>query len=95
MLIHLELLLLWKNWSNPGAGQVSVPRMSTDLADSIFESDVPTSHLVTAAMGFAIMVMTIWPVLAMMLLEIGVNGVEPEVDVLSGISNDSGNLFIR
>ena len=74
-LIRLKLLLLRKNWSNSGAGEVSMPLMATDLVDGIFESDISTSHEVTAAIRLATIVTAICPVLATMLLEISVNGV--------------------
>ena len=41
-----------------------------------------TSYQVTSAMGFAIIVTVMCPLLAMMLLEIGVHGVELGVDIL-------------
>ena len=59
------------------------------------EFDIPTSHLVTAAMGFTIIVIALCLVLARMLLDIGVNGVELRVDVLGGISNNSSKLVVR
>ena len=46
-----------------------------------------------AAMGFAVTVKAIYPVLARMLLVIGVNNVELGVDVLGGIPNDSSKFF--
>ena len=46
-------------------------------------------------MGFAIIVIGISVVLATMLLEIGTNVVELELDVLGRISNDSSKLFVR
>ena len=57
--------------------------------------DITTAHLVTAAIGFAIIVTVIFPVLATMVLEIGVNGVELRVDIAGGISNHSTKLFVR
>ena len=56
---------------------------------------MPTSHLATAAMGFAIIVTAICPVLATMPLDIGMECVELAVDILVGISNDSSNLHVR
>ena len=61
----------------------------------MIESDIPSSQLMTAAIGFAVIVTTICPVLATMLLDSAVNCVEPEVDVLGGISNDSSKPFVR
>ena len=46
-------------------------------------------------MGFAIIVMAICPVLATMLLEIGVTSVELVLDVLGCIYNNSSKLLIR
>ena len=46
-------------------------------------------------MGLAIIVTAICPVLATMLLEIGMNCVEVGVDVLGGIANDSSKLLVR
>ena len=46
-------------------------------------------------MEYAIIVTAICPVLAMMLLEIGVARVKLGVDILGGISNNSGKLFVR
>ena len=69
--------------------------VSTNGTHCIMESDTSTSHLVTAGMGFAIIVTAICPGLAMMQLEIGVNGVDLGVDVLGGISKDYSKLFIR
>ena len=94
-LIHWELVPLLKNWSDPGAGQVSVPFVFTNRAHGIIESYIHTSHLVTAAIGFAKLVVAIYPVLATMLAEIGVNCVELGVDVFGGISNDGSKLFVR
>ena len=95
LLICLELLLLLKNWFDSGAGQLSVPLVSTDSAHGIIKSDIPTFHLVTAAMCFTIIVMAIYTVLVMMQLEIGVNCVELDVDVLGSISKYSSKLFVR
>ena len=50
---------------------------------------MPTSHLVTTAMGFAIIITAIVAVLAMMLLEFGVNGVELGIYFLGHISDNS------
>ena len=93
-LIGLELLLILKNWCDPGTGNVSVPRESTNVATGIIESNIPTSHLVTTAMGFVITVTAICPVLATMLIDINLNGVELGVDVLGSISNNSSKLFV-
>ena len=60
----------------------------------MFKSPIPTSHLVTATMVFAIVVTTICPVLAMMLLEIGIDAVELGIDVLGGMSNNSSKLLV-
>ena len=64
-------------------------------ADGIFECNIPTSYLVAAARGFAITDMAIYLVLATMLGEIGMDGVELVVDVLAGISNNSSKLLVR
>ena len=72
-----------------------MPLMSIDWADSILESDVPISHLATATVDFAIVVMAICPVLATMLLEIDVDRLDLDVNLLGGISNDSSKLLIR
>ena len=54
-----------------------------------------TSHLVTAAMGFVIIVTLISPVLATMPLEIGMDAIKLGVDILGSISDDSSKLFAR
>ena len=72
-----------------------MPLMSTDQAAGIFESVIPTFHLVTAAIGLAIIVMAICAVLATMQLEIGVKGIELGVDIFGGISNDGSKLLVR
>ena len=48
-----------------------------------------------ATVGFTTIVMAICPVLAIMVLEVGVNNVELGVDILGGISNDGSKLLIR
>ena len=78
-----------------GAGQVSMPRVSTNLAHGIIKSDIPTSHLVTSTMGFALIVTTICTAQVMMLVEIEVNCVELGVHVLGTISNNCSKLFVR
>ena len=88
-------MLLLKNLSNSGTGQVSVPLVSTDLADDILKSDICTLYLVAAAMGFAIVIIAICTVLATMLLEIGVDHIKLGVDILDGISNNGSKLLIR
>ena len=71
-----------------------MPLVYTNGTYGIIESNIPTSHLVTVAMGFAIIVSEICTVLAPMLLEIGVNGVELGIYVLGCISEDSRKLFV-
>ena len=46
-------------------------------------------------MGLPIIVMAICLVLAIMLLEVGMNGVELGVHILSGNSNDHSKLLVR
>ena len=94
MLIRLELVRLLQKWSDPEAREVSMPLVLTDCEIGIFESDILKSHLVATSMGFTMVVTAICPVLAMMLLEIGVNDVELVVDVLVGITNNSSKLLI-
>ena len=92
-MILLQLLLLPKNWSHPGAGQVSIPLVSTNGADSILESDILTSYVMAASMRFTIVVMAICVALVMMLLKIGMNSIELVVDVFGSISNDKRQLL--
>ena len=69
--------------------------VSTISVDGIIKSDIPTSYVVSAAVGFAVILIAIRLVLATMLLEIGVNGVELGINVLGRISNGSSKLIIR
>ena len=95
LFILLELLHFLKKWSNTAAGQVSLPLVSTDSADHSFDSNIPTSHLVVTSIGFAIVVTAICHMLATILLEIGVDFVQLNVDILYSISNHSNKLLIR
>ena len=72
-----------------------MPLGSTVWADVIFKSDIPTSHLAATSMHFAIIVTAICPVLAMMLLGIGVESIQLKVDIFGGISKDIGKLLVR
>ena len=95
MLLSLELLLLLKNWPDPGVGQPSNPLAATTSVDGITVSNISTSPLVTAAMGFPKIVMVICLVLGMMQVDIGENGVERGVYVSGSLSNNSSTLCLR
>ena len=69
--------------------------MSTDIAGGIFESDILTSYLVIAAVGLTIIVAAICPMLATILLGIGVDSVELRINVLSRMSNDRIKFFVK
>ena len=72
-----------------------MPFKFTYWVEGIFKSEIPTSYLVAAYVGFAIVVRPICPVVAMILLEIGMNGITLYVNILAGISNNSSTLLIR
>ena len=61
----------------------------------MLESNIPISYLVAASIGFTIVVMATYLVLATMLLDSGVECVKLRGNILGSIVNDSGNLLIR
>lgn len=59
------------------------------------KSDIPTFCLVTAAMGIAVIITAMCPVLVLMVPEIGENSVDLVGDLVGGISNNRNKLLIR